>query len=389
MKSLKKAQKEKKEKKEFKTGYYFDYKNQLNEEYRTTFDKVEDYCKMQLIDSAEFNQSMDYLMDIFLTAQEDSLPVQKITGGNIEEFCCCFLSDISTKGRVRAFFENGRVIAWIFLLISVIFYLLPPLTQGKSAWDVLSSAGSDVFCGMALGLLFSALLDVIAHAIVRQMIFQMKKYRRAYSAIVSLLVYAVGIVSLNLIPDFEIDLPGVPDIPLGITPLFCVAWLAIAQLVIGFLNVGDGKPFFAKGEKSGEQQLSFRATVLHSMVEESRKMFEKGNQKLEKKGKPVLTQEEFLEKYRKDTKKANITLWLTGGICGLIYLGFIIQVALTSTLTDTLIFSAILIVVYFLFMYPLSIYPANVRKQFQQLMDESGKSFFDEEFYDVIDEKVK
>lgn len=389
MKSLKKEQKEKKEKKEFKTGYYFDYKEKLTDEYRTTFDKVEDYCKMQLIDSAEINDSMSYLMDIFLQAQEDGLPVQKITGGNIEDFCKCFLSDISAKGRVRAFFEQGRVIAWIFLLISVIFYLLPPLTQGKSAWDVLSSAGSDVFCGMALGLLFSALLDVMARAIVRQMIFKMKKYRRAYSAIVSLLVYAVGIVSLNLIPDFEIDLPGVPDIPLGITPLFCVVWLAIAQLVIGFLNVGDGKPFFAKGEKLGEQQLSFRATVLHDMVEEGRKMFEKGNQKREKKGKPMLTQEEFLEKYRKDTKKQDLVLWLTGGICALIYLGFIIQVAMTSTPMDTVIFTVILIAVYFIFMYPLSIYPNKVRRQFQQLMDESGKSFFDEDFYDVIDQKVK
>lgn len=378
-----------KEKKEFKTGYYFDYKEKLTDEYRTTFDKVEDYCKMQLIDSAECNDSMSYLMDIFLQAQEDGLPVQKITGGNIEEFCKCYLSDISTKGRVRAFFENGRAIAWILLLISVIFYILPPLTQGKSAWDVLSSARSDVFCGMALGLVFGSLLDVIAHAIVRQMIFKMKKYRRVYSMLVSLLVYAVGIVSLNLIPDFEIDLPGVPDIPLGITPLFCVVWLVIAQLVIGFLNVGDGKPFFAKGEKLGEQQLSFRATVLHDMVEEGRKMFEKGNQKREKKGKPVLTQEEFLEKYRKDTKKQDLVLWLTGGICALIYLGFIIQVAMTSTPMDTVIFTVILIAVYFIFMYPLSIYPNKVRRQFQQLMDESGKSFFDEDFYDVIDEKVK
>lgn len=383
-----KKQKEKKEKKEFKTGYYFDYKNQLNEEYRTTFDKIEDYCKMQLIDSAEFNDSMSYLMDIFLQAQEDGLPVQKITGGNIEDFCKCYLSDISTKGRVRAFFENGRAIAWFLLLISVIFYILPPFMQGKSAWDVLSSAGSDVFCGIALGLLFGSLLDVIAHAIVRQMIFKMKKYRRAYSAIVSLLVYAVGIVSLNLIPDFEIDLPGVPDIPLGITPLFCVVWLVIAQLVIGFLNMGDGKPFFDRSEKPGEQQLSFRANVLHNMVEESRKMFEKGNQKLEKKGKPALTQEEFLEKYRKDTKKQNLVLWITGGICGLIYLGFIVQVALTSTLSDTIIFTVILIAVYFIFMYLLSIYPNRLRRQFQQLMDESGKSFFDEDFYDVIDEKV-
>ena len=125
------------------------------------------------------------------------------------------------------------------------------------------------------------------------------------------------------------------------------------------------------------------------MVEDSRKVFEKTNRKREKKGKPALTQAEFLEKYRKDTKKSVRSVWLCGGICALVYLGFILQVALTSEPIDTVIFTVVQVTVYFLLMYPLCIYPTNVRKQFQQLMDESGKSFFDEDFYDVIDEAVQ
>lgn len=381
--------KENNEKKPIQTGLYLDYKDRLSETYRTTFDKVEDYCQMQLIDNAELNEAMSYLMDVFLQAQEDGLPVQKITGNSMEAFCEGFLSDVSTKGRVKAFFEKGRIIAWIFLLVALFGYLLPPLTEGESLRAVLTGAGSELFCGMALGLVLSSLLDVISHAIVRQMIFKMKQYRRSYSIIVNLLVYAVGIGSLYLIPDFEIDLPGVPDIPVGVTPLLCIVWIAVSRLVIGLMNLSSGKSFFAKGEKVGTGQRSFRATVLHMMVEDSRKMFEKTNRKREKKDKPALTQAEFLEKYRKDTKKSVLSVWLCGGICALVYLGFILQVALTSEPVDTVIFTVIQVTVYFLFMYPLCIYPTNVRKQFQQLMDESGKSFFDEDFYDVIDEKVK
>ena len=70
-------------------------------------------------------------------------------------------------------------------------------------------------------------------------------------------------------------------------------------------------------------------------------------------------------------------------------LGFIVSVALTSALMDTLIFTLILAVMFMLFSLTLFIYPVRIRRQFQQIMDESGESFFDDAIYPVIDEKVR
>lgn len=381
---MKKDKKENKESKKIKTGYYFDYRDKLNDEYRMTFDKIEDYCKMQFVDSAELNDSMNYLMDVFLNAQADGLPVQKITGGDIGNFCKCFLSDISIKGRISAFLEKSRLMAGIFLVLTLFMYILPPVAEGNGLWEILSSESGEsygVFYGMVMGLIFSMILDGVAHAIVKQMIFKAKKYRKAYNAIVNLLVYTVGIASLWLIPDFEIDVPGVP---LGVAPLMCIVWLVICILVKGFINVANGKPFFHKAEKTGENQLSFRSNVMRGMVEESRKDFKKKNEKLQKKGKPTLTQEQYIEKFYKNTKKSRICTWICTVSMAVFYIGIIIDVGMDSTPLDTAIFAAILVVLYIIIMYPLGIYPYLMRKRFQEVMDESGKTFFDDDIFEYF-----
>lgn len=369
---------------EIRTGVYADYRSRLNEEYGQTFDKVEEWCLTQTLSSAELNESLGYLMDVFLEAQTNGVPVRKITGSDIGSFCRGFLSDVSPLSRVRGVLEYGRSVAWIFLVIDA-FMLLPSLGEGKGLWAALCEESAQ-FYGTVIGLVFGSLLTVISNAVVRQMVCRMKKYRKMYHAIVYVIVNAVGIGALWLVPDFELDVPG---IPFGISPLVCVVWLAVTRLVMGFMNVAAGKRFFAKEEKRGTGQRSFRAMVLHDMVEENRKMYEKTNRKREKKGKPALTQAEFLEKYRSDTQKGKSYLWISLVLVGAVYLGFIVQVALTSEPLDTFLFILLLVVVYMLFMYPFLVYPTKVRAQFQQLMDESGKSFFDEEFYDILNEKVK
>ena len=88
-----------------KTGVYLDYRSKLNEEYGTAFDKVEEYCHTQLVSTEEINESLSCLMDVFLEAQSDNIPVRKITGSDIGSFCRCFLSDVSPSARVRGVLE--------------------------------------------------------------------------------------------------------------------------------------------------------------------------------------------------------------------------------------------------------------------------------------------
>ena len=372
--------KEKKQE-EIRTGLYSDYRSRLDEKYGQTFDKVEEWCLTQTLSSAELNESLGYLMDVFLEAQTNGVPVRKITGSDIGSFCRGFLSDVSPLSRVRGVLEYGRSIAWIFLVIDAVM-LLPSLGDGKGLWAALCEESAQ-FYGTVIGLVLGSLLTVISNAVVRQMVCRMKKYRKIYRAIVYVIVNTVGIGVLWLIPDFELDVPGVP---FGISPLVCVVWLTITRLVMGLMNVAAGRRFFAKEDKRGTGQLSFRASVLHSMVEESRKMYEKDNAKREKKGQSAFTQEEYLEKYREDTKNSFLFMWIELVFCAAVYLGFIVSVALTSALMDTLIFTLILAVIFMLFSLTLFIYPVRIRRQFQQIMDESGKSFFDDDIYTIIDE---
>ena len=366
-----------------KTGVYLDYRSKLNEEYGTAFDKVEEYCHTQLVSTEEINESLSCLMDVFLEAQSDNIPVRKITGSDIGSFCRCFLSDVSPSARVRGVLEYVHAMAWI-MLITIGMMFLPAVTDTKRLWAELSG-NSERFYGMLLGMVCGCVLSFIVNCIVRQMIAKMKKYRKAYHFFTTTAVYLMGIGMLWLIPDFEMDVPEVPSM---LAILFCVAVISITRLVMGFMNLSKGKPFFTRAEKAGTGQLSFRASVMHSMVEESRKMFAKDNAKREKKGLPAFTQDEYLEKYREDTKKSVLNMWIGLVTCAVVYVGFIVSEALTSALMDTLTFTLIQVVIFMLFSLTLFIYPVRIRKQFQQIMDESGKSFFDDDIYEVIDKII-
>lgn len=76
-----------KKQEEIRTGVYSDYRSRLNEEYGQTFDKVEEWCATQTLSSAELNEGLGYLMDVFLEAQTNGVPVRKITGSDIGSFC--------------------------------------------------------------------------------------------------------------------------------------------------------------------------------------------------------------------------------------------------------------------------------------------------------------
>ena len=135
--------KEKKQE-EIRTGLYSDYRSRLDEEYGQTFDKVEEWCLTQTLSSAELNESLGYLMDVFLEAQTNGVPVRKITGSDIGSFCRGFLSDVSPLSRVKGVLEYGRSIAWIFLVIDAVM-LLPSLGDGKGLWAALCEESAQFY----------------------------------------------------------------------------------------------------------------------------------------------------------------------------------------------------------------------------------------------------
>ena len=79
---------------------YFYYKDRLRGEYLSSFEQVEMYVLTQSFDEAAYEERLSQLLDVFLTAQESGRPAEKITGGDIQQFCRTFCSDLGIKNRI-------------------------------------------------------------------------------------------------------------------------------------------------------------------------------------------------------------------------------------------------------------------------------------------------
>ncbi|MBQ7953177.1 MAG: DUF1048 domain-containing protein, partial [Clostridia bacterium] len=70
-------------------------------EYRETFDKIDMYVGAKQLRENTKEELMSNLLDIFLSAQEEGRPVEKLTGKNIEKFCKEFCAGFGLKARLR------------------------------------------------------------------------------------------------------------------------------------------------------------------------------------------------------------------------------------------------------------------------------------------------
>lgn len=94
--------------------YYTFYVEKLTGEYREAFRGVEAYAVGLSADDDTMEEKMNELLDLFLNAQEEGKPVQKLVGKNMEHFCDTYFSDITWKNRMQEFFDRIKVVAcWI------------------------------------------------------------------------------------------------------------------------------------------------------------------------------------------------------------------------------------------------------------------------------------
>lgn len=360
--------------------FYFDHKPRLNNEYRKTFDEIEEYCKLVLMDSESFDDSMNYLMDVFLTAQENKMPVKKITGGNIESFCKSFINDTAHYSMPSRILEIVKGMMCFFIFMMLVFIILPQVffdgIELQEALNGISKYSLGILTGVTIGVIASMAADLV----YRQIIFKLKKYRKFYHILLNWICIAICIGVIMIIPieeDIDFNLSN------GTLLLICAVALICCCLIRGFMNKASGKTFFNK-QKRGEKETTFTASVMQNMINEFRKQYEKENIKRAKKGKSRLTHDEFMEKIYKDNQKNKISTVISCVLLAIFYIGMIIWEALQSTVLDTIIFSVILFVIYIIIMWPLSIYPLRTRKKFIYILRKNNKTVFDEDIWNYI-----
>lgn len=120
------------------------YEDKLQGEYKEIFKQIDTYFGTEKVDEDTREEHMGALLDMFLLAQEEGKPVEKITGKNMERFCKLFCSNLSWKQRVLSILDLTRNVAKcvfgisLLTLITAFFDLLGGETV--NIWEVIVGA---------------------------------------------------------------------------------------------------------------------------------------------------------------------------------------------------------------------------------------------------------
>ena len=92
------------------------YIKHLNGEYKDTFEKVETYCDILLDHEINTKEEiLSFVLDTFLNAQKDNIPVQKIIGNDIIKYCDNICSGISFKYRIKRYIKSIESFSCVIL----------------------------------------------------------------------------------------------------------------------------------------------------------------------------------------------------------------------------------------------------------------------------------
>lgn len=158
---------------------YLLYTQKLEGEYKESFEKIDMYVGARQIRDHIKEEMMSNLLDIFLSAQEEGVPVQKITGKNIEAFCKEFCVGYGFKESLMNSLEHVKVWVYLAFFTSVLDMIIMLVDFFGGTVDNLLTYRSEmdlpVYCMYILALCFC---DVLTGYVVRKVMFRCGKLMR-------------------------------------------------------------------------------------------------------------------------------------------------------------------------------------------------------------------
>lgn len=152
------------------------YVDKLQGEYKDTFQQIMTYVSTQNNDEDSVETQMGELLDTFLQAQEEGMPVSKIVGTDLESFCKNFCSQFGWENKLLNIVDRWKTAAWWILIISTgdLFFML---------WDFLAGEPVDWFAvdtkfnltGYLLGFVVVGLVYTLMDFITIKIMFKYKK----------------------------------------------------------------------------------------------------------------------------------------------------------------------------------------------------------------------
>lgn len=271
------------------------HKDQLKGEYQAVFDKIMLYGGVSFIDNALYEDMMMDLLDLFLTAQQDGKPVEKLVGGNVEKFCKNYFGHYTFRGDAMRLPARCVGWAWVIFCVELLSLLLVIGEIGSrgGVWKLETDIGPYLL-GTLCGLAGSVLLAVA----VKPFVFRIKGFTTGkYEAL--LLLILVG--SLLLILWLDV-------FPVILAPVWLVLLISGGYLLCYYcVRAYRHRKKYGSFRKPREtEKISFWKKLSEDIERELpvqlKKRYEAENQKLVKKGKPERTPEEYMDTLRKELR---------------------------------------------------------------------------------------
>lgn len=279
--------------------YYLDTEK-LAGEYREVFLKVEAYAFMCGMSEEEQEDLLENLVDMLYSAQTDGKSVEKIIGKDIEKFCKQYFEGYSRFGKL---FHDIPKVAYRLVCFMIFCILLECMYPKEIGFVEMLKSSTDA-SGVMAGLLASILSMFFAKLLLKPILFRFKKLN-ALAVMSVQFVISIGLIFVIL--RFYGDI--LFAVPTYFVLLSCVVYIVIYKAVV--LN----KRYTKTGSVKKSNSNSFKQMVsavcdegMKDLPKELKNRFHKKNETLRKRGKEIITPDEYMKQLLKenaDTKRTN------------------------------------------------------------------------------------
>lgn len=306
----------------------------LKGEYKEAFTKIDLYGSMENINNDIYEDRIMNLYDMFVEAQTEGKPVEKIIGNDIEEFCKEYYKCEEKNHIVKSVLGKLAYIMTIIFIYSLIDYVI--LSEESTPYMERTVDFLPVFVGLGIGFI----LALFGKLINKYITFKKKNLKPLLYYFVVLFIFVVGIIAgLAIFKDVNIGVPL--HLVLLISGAFSILYYVVSAIVTykkhGTLKTKNKKE--QQERKEFEKDLSFQSGI-KDVASGMAFRYKHHVKKNKKKGKEF-TQEDFekiMQKEIDSEKGYNIFL-------GVLFAIFTLIPSIHEIITNGILNGAILFVV--------------------------------------------
>ncbi len=310
--------------------------NLLKGEYKEAFTKIDMFGSMGNVNMDIYEDRILNLYDMFMEAQEEGKPVEKIIGKDIEGFCKAYYNCSEEKKWYVDLAKrvcNIMTILFVYCLLETFWVREDKIVFFEDRINIMP---------IVVGLVVGFVLVGLGKLINKQVTFKKEKVNPAPYSILLLVVFVVGVIFAPLFKD-DINI----SLPLGVTTIVSGAITGIYLLTIIIIKiVNRDKNRLLKEEKAQRKEvldeIEFRAGI-KDVADGMVTRYNKKVTKHQKKGK-TYTYDEFIQSIRKEMKDEKQYNIIVGAIL-IIWAGIsVVRCFFVAEPIPMIVFTALLIV---------------------------------------------